>query len=122
MRANPPIAVLSQLDLNAPEGKRALIEILNQLWLKTGGGDDFIAGVASASSTNFYAGSLVEDQPAHAIFPHPEEETLIGETSSLGVNSTVTPLSGSATFTGTAEQNDWPDVGVSCYSSSGTNP
>lgn len=31
-------------------------------------------------------------------------------------NTTTTPLASSATFTGTFEQNDFSDVGVSCYS------
>ena len=31
-------------------------------------------------------------------------------------NTTTTPLSGGATYTGTGEQNDLPDVGCSCYS------
>lgn len=39
-----------------------------------------------------------------------------GQQSSLTVNSSITPLSGGVTFTGTAEQNDFPDVMVSCYS------
>ena len=34
----------------------------------------------------------------------------------IGVNSTITPLSGGATFTGIGEQNNYPDVFVSCYS------
>lgn len=39
-----------------------------------------------------------------------------GSQSALGTNSTITPLSGGATFTGTAEQNPFPDVMCSCYS------
>ena len=32
------------------------------------------------------------------------------------VNTTTTPLGAGATFTGTAEQNNSPNVGVSCFS------
>ncbi len=38
-----------------------------------------------------------------------------GIQSTLGVNSTITPLVGAATFTGTGEQNPFPDVMASCY-------
>lgn len=115
-KVNPPIAALSSIDLNTATGKRVLIDLLNQIWLRTGGASDLVASSASASSTNFYAGTLFSDDPAPPIFDIPAEETMIGETSSINVNSTVTPLSGSATFTGVAEQNDFPDTGVSCYS------
>ena len=39
--------------------------------------------------------------------------------SALAVNSSTTPLSSAATFTGTAEQNDCPDVMVSCFTDNG---
>lgn len=35
-------------------------------------------------------------------------------TSAIGVNSTITPLAGSGTFTGTGELNNFPDVMISC--------
>jgi len=104
-----------------------LFDLMRQVRTRTGGDSDLVSGSASASSTNFYAASLLSpesgapsypvepDSPNFSLFNLPEEETLIGETSSIGVNSTVTPLSGAATFTGAGEQNDWPDVGVSCY-------
>lgn len=47
------------------------------------------------------------------ISPAPASDT-IGSQSTA--NSTTTPLSGAATFTGTGEQSFFPDVGVSCYS------
>src|SRR3990167_2176613 len=37
MKANPPIAVLSGIDLNSITGKRVLIDVLNHLWLRSGG-------------------------------------------------------------------------------------
>lgn len=38
MKVNPPIAALSKLGL-----PKQLLDLLNQLWLRTGGGDDVIA-------------------------------------------------------------------------------
>lgn len=40
MKVNPPIAALSKLNLPRP-----LIDIINQLWLRTGGSDDAIEGL-----------------------------------------------------------------------------
>jgi len=41
--------------------------------------------------------------------------TLSGVQSAISTNSSTTPLGGSATFTGTGEQNEYPDVMVSCF-------
>jgi hypothetical protein len=43
VEANPPIGTLSFVDLNSTVGKQALITILDQLWRRTGGGDDSIS-------------------------------------------------------------------------------
>lgn len=106
-----------------------LYDIIRQTRERTGGDTDLVSSTASASSTNFYAGTYLQDQENLQFFQHegnqenlslfttPEEESVIGETSAVGVNSTITPLSGGASFNASAsgEQNDWPDVGVSCY-------
>jgi len=46
--------------------------------------------------------------------PLPVQPT-IGATSDIGVNSSITPLASSGTFTGTAELNSYPHVGVSLH-------
>lgn len=42
-----------------------------------------------------------------------------GSVSTTGTNTTTTPLSTGATFTGSAELNTFPDVGVSCHTDGG---
>lgn len=100
--------------------------IIEQLWRRTGAGEDLVAETEQISNTNFYANTLFDDEsdcqfytqgePASedtSFYPVYENDMRLGEQSA--VNSTTTPLSGAATFTGTAEQNDYPDVMCSCY-------
>lgn len=96
---------------------RKVFRLLWQTRLRTGGDDDVVSSTASASSVNFYAGTMIDDERPSVFFNVPEEETVIGETSAIGVNSTISTLAGGASFNaaGAGEQNDWPDVGVSCY-------
>lgn len=116
----PPFNLIPNKWAFDPELGPFVRELLTQIWqlrLRTGGDDDVVSSTASASSVNFYAGTMIDDERPTAFFNLPEEETVIGETSAIGVNSTITTLAGGASFNASAggEQNDWPDVGVSCY-------
>lgn len=118
---------------------RSLLEVLSQTRKRTGGDVDIINNVTEISSTNFYAQALIpSDGPEISLFDVPgegqaesffdgpssgqsdelflqlfEDDMLRGEQSS-GNSTTATLLSG-VTFTGTSEQNDYPDVMASCY-------
>jgi len=59
----------------------------------------------------------VDDGPVSSSNPMPVDLKGSGETSSL--NTTTTPLSSGSTYTGTWEQNDHPDVLVSCKTDNG---
>lgn len=50
-KVNPPIATLAQVDINSPQGKRALIEILDQIYNRLGGATDLVDSSDSNSST-----------------------------------------------------------------------
>lgn len=116
----PPFNLIPNKWAFDPELGPFVRELLTQIWqlrLRTGGDYDVVSSTASASSVNFYAGTMIDDDRPSVFFNVPEEETVIGETSAIGVNSTISTLAGGASFNaaGTGEQNDWPDVGVSCY-------
>lgn len=49
--ANPPIAQLARVDINSIQGKKFLIDLLNQLWLRTGGPVDTVSDTDSNAST-----------------------------------------------------------------------
>lgn len=93
-----------------------LFDLVRQTRTRTGGDSDLVASIDAISATNFYAGGLQEDQRADFSLFTPEVLDFMerGEQSAVGVNSTT---AGTTSFTGTAEQNDYPDVMVSCYSS-----
>ena len=95
---------------------RSLMDQIEELRDRSGGDDDLISSIDAISSTNFYAGGLNEDQRTDFSLFTPEVLEIMerGEQSPIGVNSTVT---GTTSFTGTGEQNDYSDVAVSCYSS-----
>ena len=100
--------------------------VIHDLYKRTGGASDLVAENQSIGSTNFYAAGLMPDNVRDYNFELPEEtkkeyfyqlfedENLKGEQSTG--NTTTATLAGGATFTGTAEQNDYSDVMCSCYS------
>lgn len=116
---NPPIGSISSINvsLDSPQGRQSLLILLDQMWRRMGGGDDLIDGLNSLAGTNFYAAGITQEQEyGFDLFPQIfEDEMLRGEQSPVGTNSTTSTLAGGATFTGTAEQNDYPDVMCSCY-------
>ena len=44
-KVNPPIAALSTADFSTPQGKRALIDVINQVYQRIGGPVDVIADI-----------------------------------------------------------------------------
>lgn len=103
-----------------------LYDLVRQTRTRTGGDSDNVAASVSASSTNFYAAALLEppcgspsfeDSPGNenfSLFHSLEGMDVAGEKSTL--NSTTSTLGIGATFTGTAEQNDYGYVFASVYS------
>lgn len=75
---NPPVAALAKLPSDSPAFKRNLIEIINQLWARTGGGADLISAAAVAESypwdlfgsesndsTSMYPAAIAETVPQY---------------------------------------------------------
>lgn len=51
MSINPPIAQLARVDLNTAQGKKFLIDVLNQIFVTLGSGEDIVGNSESLSST-----------------------------------------------------------------------